>query len=144
MFKRMILFYKKHQEMINYLVVGGIGTVVSILSFTILLNLGINTIASNVISWIITVALMYVLNRYFVFKKHAKKFWPVIREIVSFVSARIITLLIETLIIWVGIDVMHLNAVIIKTFAQILVIVLNYAASTLFIFRNSDDTSNKA
>ena len=136
--------YQKNKEIINYLVVGVFGTVISIASFAILMNIGVETVLSNVISWIITVIVMYVMNRYFVFMKHAKDFAAILREIISFVSARIFTLLLETLIVWLGIDVMHLNAIIIKTFAQILVIVLNYVFSKLFIFRNTDKSDNKA
>ena len=144
MFKKLMNLYQKNKEIVNYLVVGVFGTVISIASFAILMNVGIETVLSNVISWIITVIVMYVMNRYFVFVKHAKGFSAILREIISFVSARIFTLLLETLIVWLGIDVMHLNAIIIKTFAQILVIVLNYVFSKLFIFRNTDKSDNKA
>ena len=144
MFKKLMNLYQKNKEIINYLVVGVFGTVISIASFAILMNIGVETVLSNVISWIITVIVMYVMNRYFVFMKHAKDFAAILREIISFVSARIFTLLLETLIVWLGIDVMHLNAIIIKTFAQILVIVLNYVFSKLFIFRNTDKSDNKA
>ena len=142
MFKKLFEIYKKNQELINYLVVGVIGTVISIASFAVLMNIGVETVASNVISWVITVIVMYVMNRYFVFLKHAKGFAAIVREITSFVSARIFTLLLETLIVWLGIDAMHLNAIIIKTFAQILVIVLNYVFSKLFIFRDSHKGNN--
>lgn len=144
MFKKLLKIYKKNKELVNYLIVGVIGTIISIVSFAILMNVGVETVASNVISWIITVVAMYVLNRYCVFTEHAKGAAKIFREIVSFVSARIFTLLLETLIVWLGIDVMHLNAIIIKTFAQILVIVLNYVFSKLFIFRNTHKGDNKA
>ena len=144
MFKKMFDLYKKHSEIINYLIVGGIGTVISIGSFTLLMNVGVETAVSNVISWVVTVIAMYVLNRYFVFTEHAKGFKKVLREIIAFTSARILTLVLETIIVVLGIDVMKLNAVVVKTFAQILVIVLNYVASKLFIFKNSGSTDDKA
>lgn len=144
MFKKLFEIYKKNKELINYLIVGAIGTVISIASFAILMNVGVETVSSNVISWIITVIVMYIMNRYCVFAEHAKGAVAVFREVVSFVSARIFTLLLETLIVWLGIDVMHLNAIIIKTFAQILVIVLNYVFSKLFIFRNTNKSNSKA
>ena len=144
MFKKLFEIYKKNKELINYLIVGVIGTIISIASFAVLMKVGVETVTSNVISWIITVIVMYVMNRYFVFAEHAKGVARIIREIVSFVSARIFTLLLETLIVWLGIDVMHLNAIIIKTVAQILVIVLNYVFSKLFIFRNTDKGNDKA
>jgi putative flippase GtrA len=143
MFKQIWALYKKYQEPINYLIVGGIGTVVSIAAFALLLRIA-DTVTANIISWIIVVILMYILNRYFVFSEHAKGFSAIIREIISFVSARVATLILETFIVWLGIDVMHFNAIIIKTIGQILVIVLNYVASKLFIFKNSGSTHDKA
>jgi len=144
MFKKLFDLYKKHSEIINYLIVGGIGTVISISSFALLMNIGVETAVSNVISWVITVIAMYVLNRYFVFTEHAKGFKNVLCEIIAFTSARILTLVLETIIVVLGIDVMKLNAVVVKTFAQILVIVLNYFASKLFIFKNSGSADDKA
>jgi len=143
MFKKFWNLYQKYQEPINYLVVGGIGTLVSIVSFALLLNL-MSTVAANIVSWIVVVILMYVLNRYFVFSEHAKGFAAIAREIVSFVMARVATLLLETFIVWLGIDMMKLNAIAIKTFAQILVIVLNYFFSKFFIFKDSKKGNNKA
>ena len=147
MFKKIMDFYKKNQEVINYLIVGGIGTVISIASFTILLNLSVETVASNIISWIIVVILMYVLNRYFVFEEHATGKVAVIREIISFVMARIFTLVLETIVVWLGIDVLKFNSdfgvVAVKTFGQVLVIVLNFVFSKLFIFKNSKATADE-
>ena len=136
MFKKLLELYKKHQEIINYLVVGGIGTVVSIASFALFIQLSLDTVVSNVVSWIIVVILMYVLNRYFVFSEHAHGFKAIFLEIVAFFGARVATLLIETAIVWLGIDVMNLNAIIIKTIGQVAVIVLNYVASKLVIFKD--------
>ena len=140
MFKKIWDLYKKYREPINYLITGGIGTVVSIGSFALLINL-CGTVAANIISWIIVVILMYILNRYFVFEKHATGFSAIMREIISFALARIFTLVLETFVVWLGIDVMHLNAIVVKTFAQILVIVLNYFFSKFFIFKDSGEAS---
>ena len=67
MYKKILELHRKHHELINYLVTGGIGTVVSIGSFAVLLKFSNESVLSNVGSWIITIILMYVLNRYFVF-----------------------------------------------------------------------------
>ena len=138
MLKKIWKLYEKYREVINYLITGGIGTVVSIGSFAVLLNF-MDTVVANVVSWIIVVILMYILNRYFVFSEHAKGFSAILREMLSFFSARVATLILETVVVWLGIDVMKMNAIFIKTFAQILVIVLNYFFSKFFIFKNSGD-----
>ena len=70
--KKIFELYKKYREIINYLVVGVFGTVVSIATFTLFMALNIETVVSNVLSWVIVVILMYILNRLFVFKQTIK------------------------------------------------------------------------
>ena len=137
--QKILALYKKHQELVNYLVVGVIGTVVSIAVFTALMKMTNESVLSNVISWMVTVILMYMLNRYFVFLEHAKDKVAILKEMITFVSARIATLLLETAIVWLGIDVMKLNSglqiVVVKTVGQVLVIALNFVAAKLVIFK---------
>lgn len=140
--------YKKYREIINYLIVGGIGFVLSIATFALFMSFNLGSVVSNVISWVIVVILMYILNRYCVFEKHATEKAGIIKEIVSFVMARIFTLVLETIVVWLGIDILGFNsgigAVIVKSFGQVLVIVLNFVFSKLFIFKNSKDDTDKA
>lgn len=137
--QKILALYKKHQELVNYLVVGVIGTVVSIVIFTALMKMTNKSVLSNIISWMVTVILMYMLNRYFVFLEHAKDKVAILKEMSTFVSARIATLLLETVIVWLGIDVMKLNSglqiIVVKTVGQVLVIVLNFVAAKLVIFK---------
>ena len=137
--QKILALYKKHQELVNYLVVGVIGTVVSIAIFTALMKMTNESVLSNIISWVVTVILMYMLNRYFVFLEHAKDKVAILKEMSTFVSARIATLLLETAIVWLGIDVMKLNSglkiIAVKTVGQIVVIVLNFVAAKLVIFK---------
>ncbi|MBP5674750.1 GtrA family protein [Candidatus Saccharibacteria bacterium] len=147
--KKMFKFYKQHREIINYLFVGGFTTVVSIATFALFMNvLGLSAVASNVISWIIVIIIAYFLNRYLVFVKHATDFKGLVREIVTFIMARIATLLLETFVVWLGIDVMKINSeigvVVVKTFGQVLVVVSNYILSKFLIFKNTNKADNNA
>ena len=94
----MIKLYKKYQEIINYLIAGGLTVLVTILSyafFTKILN--IYYIVSNVLSWIVAVIFAYVVNRKFVFKsKSIKK--EQIKEITNFLIGRLLSLLVDTLL----------------------------------------------
>ena len=141
MYKKILELHRKHRELINYLVTGGIGTVVSIGSFAVLLKFSNESVLSNVGSWIITIILMYVLNRYFVFLEHAKGKKEILKEMSAFVSARVVTLIFETLIVWLGIDVMKMNSdlqiVVVKTIGQILVVILNFVAAKMFVFKKA-------
>lgn len=134
--------YHKYEEIINYLIVGGLTTVVSLgvkygLLFTILkADNAFELQLAIIISWICAVTFAYVTNRIFVFKSKNKK---IFREVVSFFGARVATLLMEMFVMWFFITLLKLNTnlyVLIFTFiTQVLVMVGNYILSKLFVFR---------
>ncbi len=140
--KKIKELYKKYEEIINYLIIGGLTTVVSLgvkyaLLFTILdAKNAFQLQVAVVVSWICAVAFAYVTNRIFVFKSKSKE---IFKEIVSFVSSRLLTLGLEMLIMWFFVTLLKLNSdtwVVIWTIvSQIFVIVLNYVFSKLFVFK---------
>ena len=91
-----------------------------------------------IISWIVAVTFAYVTNRIFVFKSKSKK---IIREIISFFGARILTLLMEMFIMWIFVTLLKLNSdtwVLIWTMVcQVLVTIFNYVFSKLFVFKKN-------
>ena len=101
--KKIINLYKKYEEIINYLIVGVLTTVVSLvvkwgLLFTILdPKNSVQLQVAVVISWIAAVVFAYITNRIFVFKSKSKK---ILKEITSFFGARLLTLGLEMLIMW--------------------------------------------
>ncbi len=135
--------YKKYEEIINYLVVGVLTTIVSVgvkwgLLFTILnpknaLQLQISVI----VSWIAAVTFAYFANRIFVFKSKSKN---ILKEIISFFAARLLTLGMEMLIMWFFVTLLKLNSdmwVLVWTIVvQVLVTIFNYIFSKLFVFKN--------
>lgn len=140
--KKIKEFYKKYEEIINYIVFGGLTTVVSlsvkwILLFTFLdakneLQLQI----AIIISWILAVIFAYVTNRKFVFKSKSKN---LLKEVTSFFGSRILTLIMEMLMMWFFISLLQLNTeiwiVIWTLVTQVLIIVGNYILSKLFVFK---------
>lgn len=139
--KKVHFYYHKYKEIVDYLIVGILTTIVSLsvkylLLFTILK-------ASNptqlqiavIISWICAVAFAYVANRIFVFHSKSKNY---LKEISSFVGGRILTLLMEMFIMWFFVTLLKLNSdvwVIIWTMVcQVLVTASNYILSKLFVF----------
>lgn len=140
--KKIINLYKKYEEIINYLVVGVLTTVVSLvvkwgLLFTILdASNAFQLQVAVVTSWVIAVIFAYVTNRIFVFKSKSK---DILNEITSFFGARILTLGMEMLIMWFFVTLLELNSdlwVFIWTMlAQVLVIIFNYIFSKLFVFK---------
>lgn len=134
--------YHKYEEIVNYLIVGVLTTLVSLatkygLLFTILeAKNALELQIAIIISWIAAVSFAYVTNRIFVFKSKNKN---IIKEVISFFGARIATLLMEMFIMWFFITLLKLNTdfyVLIFTFiTQVLIMVGNYILSKLFVFK---------
>lgn len=139
----MMKLYKKYEEIINYLIVGVLTTFVSLLVKYILLftfldaTIPFELQISVIISWIAAVTFAYIANRKVVFKSENKE---ILKEIFQFLESRILTLILEMLIIWFFITFLKMNSkiwVIIWTiFAQGVVIVTNYVLGKLIFKKN--------
>lgn len=138
--------YKKYKEVINYLIFGVLTTIISLLVYYILVFTLLNPEnafqlqIANIISWIAGVAFAYFTNRKYVFESKEKRQF---KEASEFVLARIVTLVIDMIVMWLGVTILHFNNKIIKLVSQVLVIVLNYVFSKLFIFKKSNKKVKK-
>ena len=136
--KKVVELLKKYEEVIRYLIVGVLTTVVSLVvyyfcTFTFLNpENGIQLQIANIISWIISVAFAYITNRKFVFKSDSKNIG---KEIVSFTSSRLITLLMDMVIMYLFVTILHGNDKLFKLVSQVVVIISNYIFSKLFVFK---------
>lgn len=148
--KKLLDLYKKYEEIVNYIIVGGCTTVVSLatkwgLLFTILdAKNALQLQIANIISWVVAVTFAYITNRIFVFKsKNDKK----LNEMAKFYGSRVFTLLLEMFIMWFFITLLHMDSntwVIIWTLVcQVLVTVLNYIISKFLVFIKGDDKNGK-
>ncbi|MBQ0054891.1 MAG: GtrA family protein [Synergistaceae bacterium] len=122
-----------------YLFFGGLTFIVSVSSYAFCnLELGINELTANIVSWILAVAFAYVTNRIWVFQSVGRSKAEVFREIVSFVGSRIATLILEETVLFIFITVMNFNSIAVKITAQIIVILSNYLLSKLLVFTRID------
>lgn len=138
MWNKCLKLYKKYEEIINYLIVGGLTTIVSLGSYYLCIytfldpDVWYQLQAANIISWISAVTFAYFANRIFVFKsKNQKKF----KEAVSFYGSRVATLLMDMGIMFVFVTLLHLNDKIMKLVVQVVVTIANYILSKLFVFK---------
>ena len=139
-FKRILNIYNKYSEIINYLIVGVLTTVVSLLIYYLLTISILNPTnaielqTANIISWIGAVVFAYITNRKYVFKSKNKN---IKKEALSFVGSRVVTLLLDMLTMFIIVTVLHLNDRIGKIVAQVIVIIGNYLISKLVVFKNN-------
>ena len=129
-------FYKKYKEALLYLFFGVLTTLINIVVFYLFTEIiTLDELVAIVIAWIIAVLCAYVTNRIWVFSSHCATKAAFLKEILSFYGGRIFTLLVEEGILLVFIKLLSLNALAVKIVAQVVIIVLNYVISKLFVFK---------
>lgn len=129
--------YDKYDEIINYLIVGVLTTVVSLAVYYIctvtFLNpeVPLQLQGANIVSWVCAVAFAYVTNRKYVFKSKNNN---IFKEICSFTSSRVVTLLMDMLVMFLFVTVFKGNDKIGKLFSQVIITIGNYILSKFFVF----------
>lgn len=135
MLNKLLNLYKKYKEIINYLIFGALTTLISIVTYAIFTKVfHIDYLISNVLSWIIAVLFAYITNKIYVFESKSKKN---IKEITSFFFFRVVSLIIEMIILYIFVDILHIDDLVTKIIAQIIVIVSNYVFSKVFVFNKN-------
>jgi len=138
-------FYFKHKEIINYLLFGGMTTVVSWGTYSLFVKaIGMSIGVGNILSWICAVLFAFVTNKLFVFESKTWQPATAIREFFSFIGARLTTGVIE----WVGVPFFSTHGLIhplfgvkgllAKIVVSIVVIILNYLFSKFLVFFKKD------
>ncbi|HBG2071391.1 TPA: GtrA family protein, partial [Clostridioides difficile] len=94
-----------------------------------------NFMVANALAWILAVLFAYVTNKFFVFESKRIEIEFLFKEFLSFVSFRLLSGVVEMLIMYVMIDLLFVNDIIVKVFTNIVVIVLNYLFSKMIIFK---------
>lgn len=134
--KKMKDLIVQHWEVLSYLIFGVLTTVVNYLVYLPVHNLlGLSAALSNAIAWVVAVAFAYLTNKPFVFKSHDWSAKTVIPELTKFVGCRVASGAAETMILLVTVDILCWNGNLWKLVTSVLVVILNYIASKLVVFR---------
>ena len=129
--------YKKYKEIINYLIFGGLTTVVSIVTYALFAKVfNIDYLISNVLSWVLAVLFAYITNKIFVFESETKSKRQLLKECVSFFLARIISgILCDVGTFALMVRVFNINDIFSKIVTQAMVVIVNYIFSKFIVFR---------
>ncbi|NBI10050.1 GtrA family protein [Colidextribacter sp. OB.20] len=122
-----------YREQLAYLVVGVITTIINYavyLFFTDVVN--IHYIASNIIAWVAAVAFAYFANGKWVYCSTSRRS---VKEAFSFVLSRLFSLGLETVCLFLLVDLLHVNQRIAKLLMQVMVTVVNYLTG-LLVFKH--------
>lgn len=130
-----ISWYNKYREVLLYLVFGGLTTLVNIVAFFILRRVSVELYISNIIAWIISVLFAFVTNKLFVFESKNKGVKENLREGISFFGFRLLSLVFDMLSMYLLLQVLNTNELLAKVISNIIVIILNYFFSKIFVFK---------
>ena len=134
--ERIRLLMERYKDILIYLVFGVLTTLVNYLVYLPCYNLlGVSASVSNVIAWAVAVVFAYLTNKPFVFRSHDWSGSVMIPELAKFVGSRVFSGFLETAIIFLTVDCMSWNGNAMKLCTSVLVVVLNYIASKLLVFR---------
>ncbi len=134
--KRIRALIEKYWDILTYLVFGVLTTLVNYLVYLPCYNLAhLSAALSNVIAWVFAVAFAYLTNKPFVFKSNDWSPAVVLPELAKFVGSRIASGALETIIIFLTVDILAWNGNVMKIVTSVLVVILNYVSSKLLVFR---------
>lgn len=124
----------------RFLLFGALTVVVNIALFYLLNHmLGIEYQLANFIDWILTVQCSFWLDRTFVFKHKSTRYF---KEMTTFYGTRLITYLIEFVLLWVGISLLKFHPTITKVVAHGLAVSFNYFLSMKLVFKKHPETND--
>ena len=139
---KIIELCKKYKSVILYLAFGVLTTIVNIVAYFLLdFNRLFNTVINTSIAWVVAVIFAYVTNKKWVFESKVKGCKDNFKEMMSFFGCRIATGLMDVGIMFVFVDILRYDDMIIKIASNVLVVILNYVGSKLLVFRNKDTGS---
>ena len=127
---------QKYRDIVSYLFFGVLTTVVNYVIYLPVYNIcGLSAAVSNIIAWAGAVIFAYLTNKPFVFCSHDWSAKTVIPELTKFISCRLASGAMETVILLLAVDCLHWNGNVWKLVTQVLVVIFNYVGSKLLVFR---------
>ena len=132
----MMKLYNKYREVIDYIIFGGLTTLVNIVAFFIFDTLlSWPYLIANAIAIVVSILFAYFTNKLFVFKTKDLPLKENILEFARFIGFRLLSGVADMATMWILVDLLTLDTNIAKLLTQFIVVVLNYVFSKLFIFK---------
>lgn len=141
MIEKMKALFVKYEEMISYLIVGVLNTLVSwaawfLCAYTILdAKIVWHNFLLSLISWVVGVIFGYFMNRKYVFKSKEPN---MLREFLQFSGGRVSTWVLDEVMMILMVNVLTINEAFSKIFVSVLVMIGNYIISKFFVFKKTD------
>ncbi|MCQ2511865.1 MAG: GtrA family protein [Lachnospiraceae bacterium] len=128
--------WAKYKEIITYVFFGFVTTVVNYGVFALCGHVfHFDVVISNAIAWILAVIVAFITNKLWVFESKKRDAKTLGREFAEFVIGRLITLALESVLLWIFVDKIGVNDLIMKIITSVIVMAVNYIFSKFIIFK---------
>ena len=119
-------------QIFKFVIVGGTATVLDWAVYYVLYNfLHVNPLIANILSFSVSVIYNYIASVKWVFDVNKDK--SKVRMAIEFLVFSVIGLLLSELLLWIGIDKLGLNAMLVKIVATLIVMVFNFVTRKIFL-----------
>lgn len=135
-FKALFITYK---QVILYIFFGVCTTAINTVCYWFLNDvLSLSNISSTVLAWFAAVIFAFITNKLFVFESKRTNTQERINEIASFFGCRLLTGILDVVIMAVVVDMLQWNGLLWKLISNIIVTIINYIASKFLIFKTKN------
>jgi putative flippase GtrA len=135
--------YEDHREGMRYLVFGALATFVNIGVYSLCYYVLYSNLpdvqrvdVSNYLGIGFAMAFAYLTNKLFVFQSKTNGIKELLKEMISFVGCRLVTAVVEVVMMRVTVGYWKWNSILMKIITNIVVMILNFIFSKIIIFRN--------
>lgn len=134
---RIKALWTRYQAVISYGIFGVATTVINIVVYAVAYHyLAISNVVSNIIAWILSVLFAFVTNKLLVFHSKSLDGKVLFFEAVTFFGCRLATGAMDLAIMYVTVDILGINNMLMKCLSNLMVIIINYVASKWIIFKS--------
>ena len=133
--KKLKEIYRKYPDIFSYIFFGGLTTAVNYMVY-----IPCDQLAhwpawiSQTYAWIVAVLFAYVTNKPFVYKSHDWSAKVVFPEFGKFVLSRLGSGILNVFLMWLTVDMLHWNSLLMMVIVSVLVVIINYITGKIMVF----------
>lgn len=136
-----------NKETVSYIFFGVLTTVINLIASYAMLKLClaftsnqiVSTNVATAVAWIIAVLFAFITNKIFVFQSKQMGMDVLLKEGAAFFGGRLFSLLFEVVWMNITVNVIHMDFMVSKVIGQIVIVIMNYFISKIFVFKNKPE-----
>lgn len=128
-----------NREVISYLIFGVLTTLVNWIVYGAMVKSGVDYRIATAAAWVISVLFAFIVNKIFVFRSYDLHPAFIVKEGISFTACRAASGVMEMVLMVIMVSWLNMGEYISKVLVSVVVVIVNYVFSKLFIFRKSEE-----